>query len=271
MRVAQGPRCPAAKEPLIPPHHQSAEIQALRHPWLEIAGAVELFVQPAGAPGPYVALELVVRAPGLQRLGRRFGGEHAGLDGAMTAFDAGGIEKAGVVADQHAARAGELGQGLQAPRGNRARAVRNPLSILEKSPDRRVRLEALEFLIRRKVGILVAEADDIADRDLVVLHVVHEGAAIRVRVERPACGMHDESGLVLLRLDVPELLETDAVLLGVGAFSQPVFLFELAPELAAAALGKESVFAVQLHARLVGAGFLALLADAEISRRHSND
>src|SRR5262245_55804031 len=97
-------------------------------------------------------------------------------------------------------------------------------------------LEALELLVRREIGVGVAEADHEPDGDLVVLLVVEERAAVGARVERPAGGVHDEAGLVVLRLYVPELFQADAVHLRVGALAQLVARLELAAKLAAAAL-----------------------------------
>jgi RNA-binding protein YhbY len=49
-----------------------------------------------------------------------------------------------------------------------------------KGADLRVRLVALEFLEGREVRVLVAEADDEADRDQVVAEVIEEAAAVGV-------------------------------------------------------------------------------------------
>src|SRR5438067_319806 len=83
--------------------------------------------------------------------------------------------------------------------------------------------------------------------------------------------MHDEAGLVLLGLHVPQFLEADAIHLRIGAVAQPVARLELAPELAAAAFGEERVLAVELHAGLIGPGLLALLVDAHVARRDALD
>src|SRR5438132_8517338 len=68
-----------------------------------------------------------------------------------------------------------------------------------------------------------------------------------------------------LGLYFPQLLQADAIHLRIGAIAQAVLLLELLAELAAAAFGEEGVFAVQLHAGLVGLGLLALAIDAEIA------
>ncbi len=64
-------------------------------------------------------------------------------------------------------------------------------------------LEALKFLERTEKGIGVIEPDHEADRDLAVLEVIEEGAAIGRGIERPADGMEDMAGTMLRRLDLP--------------------------------------------------------------------
>jgi hypothetical protein len=62
---------------------------------------------------------------------RGLGGEHRGLDRAVAALDARGVEEAGLVADQRAAGKDELRQRLQPAGGDRARAVADALAALE--------------------------------------------------------------------------------------------------------------------------------------------
>src|SRR5581483_1816579 len=151
----------------------------------------------------------------------------------MAALDARGIKEARVVADQRAAREHQLGQRLQPAGRDRACAVADSLSLLEKTADRRMRLEALEFLIGREIRVLVAEPDHKADRHLAVLHVIEERAAIGARVQRPAGRMHDQSWLVPLGLHLPELFQPDAVDLRIGALAQPIARLELLAEMPA--------------------------------------
>ena len=168
-------------------------------------------MQPALLEGGRIGREVVGLAPRAQCFERGFGREHSGLDRRVRALDARGVEKPGVVAHQRTSGECELGQRLQAARGDRARAVRDAPGAREESADRRVRLVALEFLERMEVGILVAEADHEPDRDLVILEVVEEGAAVCVVGERPSRGVHHEPGHVALGLHFPELLQADTV------------------------------------------------------------
>ena len=80
-------------------------------------------------------------------------------------------------------------------------------------------LEPLEFLERRQSRVLVVEMHDEADRNQVVVEMVEQGAAAGAVVERPAQGVLHEAGPVLVGLDLPQLLDADAVFLRVAAVS----------------------------------------------------
>ncbi len=73
-----------------------------------------------------------------------------------------------------------------------------------------MRLEALEFVERRQVGVLVVEVDDEADRHEVVAIVVEERTAAGLVVERPAERVLNEARFVLVGRDLPQFLEADA-------------------------------------------------------------
>src|SRR5262249_54784001 len=89
--MVQGPGESAAEQILLDADHRGAGIEALRHPLLEVARAVELFEKPGFAERAWVGGELVARAP------RQDGSEHSRLDRRMAALDARGVEKAGVI------------------------------------------------------------------------------------------------------------------------------------------------------------------------------
>src|SRR6266480_7556645 len=192
LMVSQRPGRFAAQHYLVDADHQRAAIEPLGHPGLEVAGAVKLLVKPARAERFGVGGKLVAAASGLDRLRCRFSGEHAALDGTVAALDARGVEESGFVADQRAARENQFRQRLQAAGRDRARAIADALSALQKLPDGGVRLEALEFLVGRQEWIRIAEADDEADRDLAILHVVQERPAVSAGVERPAGAVKHE-------------------------------------------------------------------------------
>ena len=131
----------------------------------------------AVAPGLVVARELVVGAALRQRLGDMLGRQHAGQDGVVAALDARHVDEARRAADQRAARERQLRHRLIAALGDGARAIGQPLAALEGAADRRMGLEALEFLERRQIRIRVVEMDDEADRHQIVVEVIEERAA----------------------------------------------------------------------------------------------
>ena len=92
----------------------------------------------------------------------------------MASLDSRSVEEAGFVADQRAAGKDELRQRLQPARCDGARAVGDTLATGEEVANRRMGLEALEFFVRREVGIGVAQAYDEANGDLVVVLVIEE-------------------------------------------------------------------------------------------------
>ena len=145
----------------------------------------------------------------------------------------------------------ELRHRLQSAFVDRARAVAEPLAALERRADGRMRLEALELVVRRQVRVLVVEMDDEADATRGARRSGTGTSRRRCRVERPALAVEHEPLLVLVRRDLPQFLDADAVLLRIDAVAQVVLLHELLRQRAAAAFGEQRVLGVQLHARLV--------------------
>ncbi len=132
-------------------------------------------------------------------------------------------------------------------------------------------LPALEFLERAQVGVGIVQSGDEAQRDLVVLGVVEEGAAVGVGIHRPAGGVHHEAGLVHLGIDFPQLLHADAVGLRVAALVELVTGDDLLAQVPACAFGEQGVLGVQFHAQLEVARGLAVLAHAHVAGGHALD
>ena len=109
-------------------------------------------------------------------------------------------------------------------------------------------LEALEFLERRQIRIGVVEMNDEADRNQIVVEVIEERAAAGGIVERPAERVLHQPGLVLVRRDLPELLQAEAEFLRLAALGQSVFRDQLLRQAAARAFGEQRVLGAQLHA-----------------------
>ena len=146
-----------------------------------------------------VARELVVGAAGGERRGDLLGREHAGQHGVVAALDARHVDEARRAADQRAAGERQLRHRLPAALGDGARAVGDALAALEGVADQRMGLEALEFLERRQIRIVVVEVHDEADRHQVVVEVIEERAAAGAIVERPAERVLHQPGPVLAR------------------------------------------------------------------------
>ena len=183
----------------------------------------------------------------------------------MTAFDAAGIQEAGIATDQRAARESELRQRLQTAGGDGTRAVGDALATLQEAPNFRMCLVALEFLVRRQVWILVGEADHITDRYLVVFQVIQERSAISLAVQRPTGSVNDQSRLMLGRIDIPQFLDADTVGLRVLVLVQVIFVHQLLAQVAAGTFGKQRVFGVQFHPELEGGGWFAIATNAHIA------
>jgi hypothetical protein len=75
-----------------------------------------------------------------------------------------------------------------------------------------------------------------------------------------------EAGLVMLGLDLPELLETDAVFLGLAALGQVEALDELLGKRAAHALPDQHILAHEGHAGLVVRAARSVALDAHVAR-----
>ena len=110
-------------------------IKAFAHPRLEVARPVQFVVKPdCWRKLPDIRVSSGAgSAPACNRAEGRFGCQHAGLDRGMAALDARSVQKAGVVADQHAAGKCDFGQALQPAGGERAGAVGDAPAALEKS------------------------------------------------------------------------------------------------------------------------------------------
>src|SRR4029450_13724314 len=121
-----------------------------------------------------------------------------------------------------------------------------PLSNL--CPPQRMLLEALEFLVRREVRIFVVEMQHEADRNEPVAEMIEKRATARAVVERPTKRMLRQTGVLLFRGDLPQLLEAEAEFLRFAAFLQTEALLENLGEAAACALGAQRVLCAQVHA-----------------------
>ena len=171
-------------------------------------------------------------------------GQHAGLHGRVAALDLGHVEEAGIVTNQQAARHCQLRQGRQAAFDNRPGAVGDARAAFEHIGDQRVVLEALELVKRADMRIRVGKIDDQAEGNLIVLQVIkiRTGEQTAEVIARPSHGVQHLAGHVIVRIDVPELLEADGIVLGAGVGVQIELLDQLLAEMAATAFGEQIVY-----------------------------
>ena len=246
--AVQRPGNMAAQRKLLQAVHHGGDRESLLEPGFEVACLVELGVQPACLESLWVVGQFVVRTARLQRGVSGLRRQHAALDCRMAALDAADIQKARIAAHQRAAGKHRLGQRQQAACGDGARAIGQALGgpeafvlAFEIPADVGVRLPALEFLERTQVGVGVVEPGDEAQRNLVVVQVVEEGAAVGRVVHRPAGRMQHEAGLVATRVDLPQFLDAQAVGLRIPARVELEARDQLLAQMPARALGEHGV------------------------------
>ncbi len=276
LAVLQREAQPFARQNRVEPHveatQRDAEVGAEPRPErLDVAHGLQVCRDVAGAHRRRVGLEAVMSAAGADRFEGGLRRGDAGQDRVMAALDARHVHEARRAAQKRAARDDELGYRLPAAFGQCAGAVADALAAFEGAANGRVRLEPLELVVRREIGVLVVEMHDEADRDEVVAVMIEERAAAGAAVERPAEGVLHEPGTVLARRDPPQLLQPDAVLLRVAVALQVEFADQLLGERAARAFGKEGVLAAQLHAAHEILGRLAVASNPHVAGRHAGD
>ena len=92
----------------------------------------------------------------------------------MAALDARQVHHARGTTEQRSAGEHEIGHRLPAAFGDGARAVADALATFEDITDGGMRLEALEFLVRREIRVGVIQMHDEADGDEIVSVVIEE-------------------------------------------------------------------------------------------------
>ena len=243
-----------AKQPLLQPVEGTAQpgtIAVKRR--AEVARRLEFAGQPAlvqlvtilgQIPAPFIATS--------QRHRDGFCRQHPRLHGGVDPLDAGKVEGARITADQQAAREVHAGQGVPAPLGDGAGAIADALPILQHAGDKRVMLEALEFVKRVEPGILVVEIDNQPDRHLIPLHVIEIEATVAIAApllaKGPATAVQHLSRFALTCWQLPQLLEADGIVLGLGRACQVEVGDQLLAEMASGPFGKEGVATEQRHA-----------------------
>ena len=218
----------------------------------KVALGVQFFVQPAVFETLLEAGDLLARLAILQGFEYCFSAQHAGLHGGVGALDLGEVQGAGVTAQQQAAREAHFRQGVITTFGNCTGTVGYAFAAFQVLLDLRVVLQALHLFKRAEVRVAVVEVGNQAHVHLAIFQVIQERTAGRAGfAQRPAGRVNHQARLVFGRIDVPQLLDTDAVMLRILAFVQLVILDQLLAEVTAAAFGEQGVLGAQFHTRHV--------------------
>ena len=109
-------------------------------------------------------------------------------------------------------------------------------------------LEALEFVERRQVRVLVIQMHHEADRHEAVLQMIQKRAAAGGIIQRPAERMLHETGLVQRGVDLPKLFEAEPIFLRLASLRQSKARNGLLAQRSARALSQKREFTPQLHA-----------------------
>src|SRR6476469_22284 len=189
----------------------------------------------------------------------------------MRALDAGYVHEASAAADQCAPGEDELRDRLPAAFGQSARAIGDALAAFQMLADTRMGLSELKLLERVEIGIGVVEMHDEANRHQPLTEMIEERAAPGLVVERPAHGVLDETGPVLVGRHLPQLLEPDAEFLRRRFCIETELLDQLLAERAARALGDQGVFAAERDARRVAVLVRAVAGDALVAGDYALD
>jgi len=121
-----------------------------------------------------------------------------------------------------------------------------------------MRLVALELLERTDIRIAVTEICDHAEGNEIVFHVIEKAAAVGAALlERPPRAVYYEPLTVLLRVDFPEFLDAETIVLSTAPGIEFEACDEVFAKVPAAAFGKERVLGVELHSRRIAVLVLA--------------
>src|SRR3546814_20351449 len=131
----------------------------------------------------------------------------------MRSLDPRNVQESRGIADQRAARKGELRHRLIATVADRARAIGDALAALQYLRDLRVRLPLLHFLEGRGVRVAIVEPGHETERDLPIRLMIEEAAAVGVRVARPALRVEHPPRRLAGGVDAQQFLAPQAIAL----------------------------------------------------------
>src|SRR5271166_5458323 len=97
--------------------------------------------------------------------------------------------------------------------------------------------------------------------------MIEERAAADAVAERPAHGVLNKPALEILRRNLPQLFQSDSVLLRLAVLRQPKARNQRLRKTAARAFGEQRIFGAQFHAARETGFLLPVLADAHVAGR----
>src|SRR5579862_1576079 len=256
-RMRESPRRLPAKEIGVERRIEEARPKPVAKRRTDVACSAKLRPDPRG--GERAAVVSRGMTPQTPKDG--LGCDHARFHRGVAALDLRHIEKAGRAADHNPAREADARDRLKAALVQSTRAISDAPAAGESGPDRGMGLEALKLLERAQIRIVVVEADNEADRDLAVLEMIEKRSAISLAIERPADRVDDAAGMMLGRIDLPQLFDADTVSLRPAVAAEIELRLEALGQRAAAALGKERLLGDELDARLELRRRLAVFAN----------
>ena len=95
----------------------------------------------------------------------------------MCPFDLGEIQRTGIASHDEGAGQGHFWQRIETTFGDGPSTVREPFASSQGRCNLRVGLEALQFIERAQIGIVIVEIDNESQRDLSVFQMIEKGAA----------------------------------------------------------------------------------------------
>src|SRR6185437_4752721 len=137
--------------------------------------------------------------------------------------------------------------------------------------DHRLVLPLLEGLPRLVVGIAVVEPADIAERDAIAVQVVHEAAAIGMRIGGPAEAVHDPARRDPAGRQLPQFLDADRIALRIARGIEREALDQLLGQAAACALGEHGDLRLDVDAFGIAWIVRAVLRHTHVADAHAGD
>ena len=134
-----------------------------------------------------------------------------------------------------------------------------------------VGFEALKLLVGAEVGVGVVQTHHKTHHHFVAFGVVQKRAAVHIVLQRPAGAVHGKTGLVALRVNLPQLFDANAIALGVFAGVKLEAGDDLFAQVTARTFGKHRVLGMQFHAELEVFSGLAIFAHPHVAGGHAFD